>query len=95
MTVRFVEVARRELAQQLAWLLPLSPEAASDLLERVQHVLTLLDQEVADGRPVVLKSGRRVRRFVVPPLVLFYDRKGDEVVVRRVRHMSQRPIAKA
>ena len=92
MTVWFASTARRELAAQLAWLQPLSPQAASDLLERVQHVLTLLDQGVADGRPAVLKSGRQVRRFVVPPLVIFYDRRGDEVAIRRIRHMSQRPV---
>jgi plasmid stabilization system protein ParE len=93
-TVRFVETARRELAQHLAWLLPLSPDAAARLLDHVHHVLALLDQDAAEGRPVVLKTGRTIRRFAVPPLVLFYDRRGDEVVVRRVRHMSQRPITR-
>lgn len=91
MTVRFASTARRELAAQLAWLPPLSPQAAADLLERVEHVITLLDQGVADGRPAVLKSGRRVRRFVVHPLVIFYDRRGDDVAIPRIRHMSQRP----
>lgn len=94
MTIRFVDIARRELAQQIAWLLPLSPDAAVHLRDRVRHVLTLLDQGVADGRTVEFPDGMRVRRFVVPPLVLFYDRVGRDVVVRRVRHMSQRPITR-
>lgn len=94
MTVRFLSAARRELGQAIVWLAPLAPDAAADLLARVKHAAALLDEGSVDGPSIALPSGKTLHRWPVPPLVLYYRRRGREVIVHRVRHMSQRPIAK-
>jgi plasmid stabilization system protein ParE len=91
-TVRILKIAQQELAAQLAWLATVNPTAARQLLDDVQAALTLMDSGVVDGAEVVLKSGRRVRRWLVLPLVIFYVRRGATVSVIRIRHGSQRPI---
>lgn len=94
MSVRFLSAARRELAQQLGWLLPLSAEAGADLVARLRQDTALLDENAVEGPLVALPGGKILHRWPVPPLVLYYRRRGPEVVVHRVRHMSQRPIVK-
>lgn len=92
MSVRFLKRARRELGSQLAWLASVSPDAATRLLQDIERALVLLDAGSVDGEAFVLKSGRTVRRWLVPPLALYYARREDAFVVVRVRHGAQRPI---
>jgi hypothetical protein len=47
---------------------------------------------VADGRTVTLSDGRCVRRWYVRPLVLYYVRRGADVVVLHARHEARRPL---
>lgn len=94
MTVRFNKQARQELGAQLAYLGAANPDAALHLLAEIERGLGLLDEGLADGNAVSLRSGRQARRWVVPPLVLFYRRQGATVIVLRVRHGAQRPITR-
>ncbi|HEU4407799.1 MAG TPA: type II toxin-antitoxin system RelE/ParE family toxin [Polyangiaceae bacterium] len=94
MTVRLTDEARRELAAQVAYLASVNPDAARRLAAAVRGALKLLDGGKVDGPQVQLKDGPRVRRWLVSPLQLFDERDGNDVVVRRVRHESQRPITR-
>lgn len=93
--IRYADVARRELVAQLAYLASVNADAADRLEAAVARDLALLDSGVADGPVVVLGDKRQVRRWLVPPLVLFYiRRRRGEVYVVRVRHGAQRPIVR-
>jgi plasmid stabilization system protein ParE len=87
-------MARRELGAQIAHLASVAPEASDRLIAQLAHALSLLGSGVADGPELQLKDGRYVRRWLVSPLLLFYERDGRDVVVRRVRHGAQRPITR-
>jgi plasmid stabilization system protein ParE len=93
-TVRFSKLAREELATQLAYLAATNPFAAARLGKAVRRALETLDADVADSAALELRDGRRVRRWLVPPLALFYVRRGEIVFVVRVRHGAQRPITR-
>ncbi|MEI8254858.1 MAG: type II toxin-antitoxin system RelE/ParE family toxin [Deltaproteobacteria bacterium] len=96
MTVRFNKVARNELAAQIAYIAAVNPIAATRLVAEVRSTLTRIDTGIVEGSEVVLaKSGRRLRRWPVPPLVLYYRRMADAIRVVRVRHGAQRPIAQS
>jgi hypothetical protein len=56
-TVRFLAVARRELAAQLAYLHVAAPTAGANLRVAVQHTLELLDAGGVDGPELVLRDG--------------------------------------
>ncbi|HEU4411660.1 MAG TPA: type II toxin-antitoxin system RelE/ParE family toxin [Polyangiaceae bacterium] len=94
MTVRFLAVARRELAGQLAYMNVVAPAAGPRLRAAVKYALDLLEAGGVDGPELMLRDGRRVRRWLVPPLVLFYVREKKGVLVVRVRHGAQRPITR-
>jgi plasmid stabilization system protein ParE len=94
-TVRFLAAARRELAGQLAYLNVVTPAAGPRLRAAVKHALELLEAGGVEGPELVLRDGRRVRRWLVPPLALFYVREKGGVLVVRVRHGAQRPITRA
>jgi plasmid stabilization system protein ParE len=59
------------------------------------QVLRLLHDLKVEGRSVTLRSGRLVYRWVHPPLVIFYQRRGRDLVLVRVRHGAQRPLTEA
>jgi plasmid stabilization system protein ParE len=87
-------VARRELGAQVAFLASASPDAARRLAVDVRRAFELLGAGNVEGPEAQLRDGRYVRRWIVPPLLLFYERDGRDVLVRRVRHGAQRPITR-
>jgi plasmid stabilization system protein ParE len=93
-TVRFLAAARRELASQLAYLNVVAPVAGPRLRAAVKYALELLEAGGVEGPELVLRDGRHVRRWLVPPLTLFYVRENEGVLIVRVRHGAQRPIAR-
>lgn len=92
--IRYTAVARQELAAQLMYLSAANTDAADRLEAEVLRALRLLATGKVDGPEVEFRDGRRVRKWVVPPLVVFYERDGRDVVVRRIRHGAQRPITR-
>lgn len=94
MTVRFLPVARRELAGQLAYLNVVALAAGPRLIGAVRSALGVREAGSVDGPESVLRGGRRVRRWLVLPLVLFYVRDEQGVLVLRARHGAQRPMAR-
>jgi plasmid stabilization system protein ParE len=92
--IRYTAAARRELGGKLAYLAADNADAADRLEVDVLLALQLLDAGGVDGPELVLRDGRRVRRWLVPPLALYYVRNADGVLVVRVRHGAQRPITR-
>jgi plasmid stabilization system protein ParE len=90
-TVRFLATAEREFERRILLIAAKNPDAAHALVSHVSEVFDPIDTGV-EGTAVTLRNGRTVRRWPVPPLVIFYDRRGTDVIVVRVRHASQRPL---
>jgi plasmid stabilization system protein ParE len=93
-SIRFTAVGRREYAAQLAHLAAVSRPAADRLASEFEQGLRLIDRGLAEGSEVEFRDGRRVRKWIVPPLVVFSERDGRDILVRRVRHGAQRPITR-
>jgi plasmid stabilization system protein ParE len=67
-------------------------DAADRLLARLVEVIGLLATGAFTGREVVLRDGRRVRAWPVPPYRIYYRQQGDLFEVVRVYHQARRPI---
>ncbi len=95
MKTRYVRAAIRDLSRQVEYILECNPSAADALERAVEQVLAGIADQRLDGTEHTLRaSGRRVRRWYVPPLMIYYVRRPDEIVVLRVRHHAQRPITR-
>jgi len=69
-----------------------NPEAADRLLARIVQIVGLLAVKAFVGREVVLRDGRRVRTWPVPPYRVYYREQGDVFEVVRVYHQARRPL---
>jgi plasmid stabilization system protein ParE len=67
-------------------------QAADRLLARVVEIIGLLAAKEFVGREVVLRDGRRVRTWPIPPYRVYYRERADVFEVVRVYHQSRRPI---
>lgn len=67
-------------------------EAADRLLARVIEIIGLLAAKAFVGREAVLRDGRRVRTWPVPPYRVYYRERDDVFEVVRVYHQVRRPI---
>jgi len=67
-------------------------EAADRLLARVIEIIALLAAKAVLGREAVLRDGRRVRTWPVPPYRVYYRERDDVFEVVRVYHQARRPI---
>jgi toxin ParE1/3/4 len=67
-------------------------EAADRLLARVIEVVGLLAMQAFVGREVMLRDGRRVRTWPIPPYRIYYRERADAFEIVRVYHQSRRPI---
>jgi plasmid stabilization system protein ParE len=85
---RLAPVAQAEIDAPLAWLNEQSAGAAA----RFAGALETLASGVADGQRARLPDRRRVRRWYVRPMILYYVRQGADVVVLRARHEARRPL---
>ena len=67
-------------------------EAADRLLARVIEIIGLLATKAFVGREVVLRDGRRVRTWPIPPYRVYYRERADVFEVVRVYHRARRTI---
>ncbi len=93
MTWYLAPEAEAGLDEALAYLAARNPPAAGALLGRVLAALDRLDAAEINGREVHLQSGAPVRRWVVAPLVIFYERSARGLEVLHIRHGARAPIA--
>ncbi|HEU4410908.1 MAG TPA: type II toxin-antitoxin system RelE/ParE family toxin [Polyangiaceae bacterium] len=92
MTVLFSPEAELDLATTLEHLAERNTDAAEALRLDVFRQLSLLDEGAVDGALTTLRSGRRVRRWLVYPLWVYYRRQGSVLEVVRVYHHARRPL---
>lgn len=91
-TYRLTPAAQAAIDAHLTWLEGHNQLAATRFQAAFENALETLASGVADGRPVQLTSGQRVRRWYVRPLILYYVRQGSDVVVLHARHEARRPL---
>ena len=93
MNVRLTKLAARDVLARTAWLVERSPAAASAFRQELDAALDLILQTPDAGQIVRLGAPRgEVRRWLLPPMVIYFAQRGDELVVYRVRHSARRPI---
>jgi plasmid stabilization system protein ParE len=91
-TYRLTPAARAAVASHLTWLEENNPPAAARFQGALENAIETLASGVVDGRPVRLQSGHPARRWYVRPLILYYQRHSDVVVVLHARHEARRPL---
>ena len=87
--VVWLSSALQQIADQVSYIAQFDPIAAEDIGERLKAAGKSPDTFPNRGRP-----GRRTGRrelVTVPPYVLEYQVRGDQVVILSVRHGRQRP----
>ena len=91
---RILVAAQRELEANLERLRDENPAAARERLAAIVDAVRRLAEGGLDGSEVTLRDGRRLRHWVVWPLVIYYRRDPTEMVVLRVRDGRRRPITR-
>ncbi len=86
--------ARRDIARRVDYLLERNPDAPAAFVAGLGALFAMLVDGNVDGAETTLRHGRRIRRWPVPPMVVFYDRHATLVRIVRVYHGRRRPIAR-
>ena len=92
--IQLSRAAEKDLREQLDYLAERSPLAARKLAADLDALLQDLDSRAFEGPEVQLRSGRIVRTWPLPPLRIFYERRGRNLYVVRIRHQARRSITK-
>jgi plasmid stabilization system protein ParE len=69
-----------------------SRESADRVLARIVEVIGMLASGGVAGREVVLRDGRHVQTWAVPPYRISYRRTTEVLQVVRVYHQARHPI---
>ena len=90
--VRYTRTVLRQIDAAVTYLEGQNPQAARGLQERLLAVIALLQTHPHSARTT---SRRNIRRFPLGtyPYLLDYSADEDEIVLRRLRHTSRRPLA--
>ena len=92
MTIVVASQAREDLREAYDYIRKDNPNAAPWVLAHIVEVIGMLVSEAVTGRDVLLRDGRRVKTWPVPPYRIYYRVKGQELQVIRVYHQARRPI---
>jgi plasmid stabilization system protein ParE len=92
MTIVVAPKAQEDLREAYEYIARDNPEAADSVLARIVEVIGILAAGAIEGRDVVLRDGRRVQTWPVPPYRIYYRRSGEVFQVVRVYHQARRPI---
>ena len=92
MKVRYTRTIIRQIDTAATHLATQNPQAARGLRDRISAVVALLQMHPRSARET---SKRNIRRFPLGtyPYLLDYSVGEDEIVLRRFRHASRRPLA--
>jgi plasmid stabilization system protein ParE len=93
-SIRLSRSAEKDVREQLAYLEERSPMAARQFAADLDELLVKLEQGAFEGPEIQLTSSRVVRSWPVPPWRVYYQRRGEELLVVRVYHQARRPITK-
>jgi plasmid stabilization system protein ParE len=91
-TVRYTPEARDDLTAILGYIADRDINAAIELRQRIEKHLVLVDEGFLECRSVKLARGRTAFRLVERPLVIYYLRDPQGVVVLRVLDGRQASI---
>jgi len=92
MTIVVAPQAGRDLREAYEYILKDNPIAADRVLAHIVEVIGMLASEAVTGRDVLLRDGRRVKTWPVPPYRIYYRVSWQELQVIRVYHQARRPI---
>lgn len=94
MKVSYTEEAIADIVDAIAYLNERSPTAAANLDADISRCVEHLAAREFEGPLSRLRSGVAVRSWAVPPFRIYYQRHPDELLIVRVYHQAQRPIAR-
>jgi plasmid stabilization system protein ParE len=91
MKVRFTPSSLAEIDKILTYIEDHSPQGAGNVQKRIREVISLLGAFPQMGLPA---RRANLRRFAVSPYpyVIFYQVTAREIIIRRIRHTSRRPV---
>ena len=92
MTIVVAPQAGKDLREAYEYILKDNLIAADRVLAHIVEVIGMLASEAVTGRDVLLRDGRRVKTWPVPPYRIYYRVSGQELQVIRVYHQARRPI---
>jgi plasmid stabilization system protein ParE len=92
MTIVVSPKARDDLREAFDYIQSDNPEAADRMLARIVEVIGMLASGIVQGREVVLRNGKRIHTWPVPPFRIYYRKSEQELQVIRVYHQARRPI---
>lgn len=92
MTIVVAPQAREDLREAYDYIHKDNPHAADRILAHIVEIIGMLASEAVMGRDVVLRDGRRVKTWPVPPYRIYYRVSGQELQVIRVYRQARHPI---
>lgn len=94
MTLSFSPEAEEDLVAVVSYLAERNPIAARELGQRIFAALDRIAAGDFEGIEQTLRSGDVVRSWPVPPVRVYYQRRGDGLWVLRIYHQARPPIVR-
>jgi addiction module RelE/StbE family toxin len=92
MTIVVAPQAGKDLQEAYEYIRKDNPIAADRVLAHIVEMIGMLASEAVIGRDVLLRDGRWVKTWPVPPYRIYYRVREQELQVIRVYHQARRPI---
>jgi plasmid stabilization system protein ParE len=93
-SISFSPAAEVDFANVIEYLAARNKTAANELGRRIFAILDKLARGDFEGPQETLRSGELVRSWPVPPLRIYYERRGDGLWIVRLHHQALPPIAR-
>jgi toxin ParE1/3/4 len=90
MKIRYTRSAAKQLDEILTYISGHSPQGAAKVKARIQHLIGLIASRPRIGAITTDPGIRRMNTSPYPYLI-FYEIGDGEIIIRRVRHMAQKP----
>jgi plasmid stabilization system protein ParE len=90
MKVRYTRSAARQLDGILTYISERSPQGGAKVKARIKDLISLIASHPRIGAITADPSIRRMNALPYPYLI-FYEIGEGEIIIRRVRHMAQKP----
>ncbi len=96
MNVNFSKRAERDYVERMADLLEYGGEDLTRSFEQmIEDAIEHLRRFPQSGGLVMLKVRKTpVRRWVVDPMLIFYEATGDTLSIIRIRHGARKPVTR-
>ncbi len=91
MSISFSPEADVDFANAIEYLAERNKTAANELGRRIFAILDKLAAGDFEGPQETLRSGELVRSWPVPPLRIYYQRRGDGLWIVRLDHQAPGP----